>query len=185
MSYRYGVLLVLVALPLLLSSQLPVYSVYQVSVSGHFGSANYGPIVLPISANFNRNSVQVSLNLTGLTGNVNLVLYNASEVLYNASGAKVQPGGPIISKTKAELYSNKTFIGGKYYQAITLTKEDGAGNLTAVLYPINGAKGVASIIASYYTLPPSPAALPVSLTIIGIGIVWIAASVLTPRRTKK
>jgi len=177
-SYRYGVLLVLVALPLLLSSQLPVYTVYQTIVPVHFGAHNYSQIILPISANFNKNSVQVSLNLTGLTGKVNLVLYNAS-------GAEVQPGGPIISNfTKVELYSNKTFIGGKYYQAITLSKEDGARNLTLALYPINGAKGVASIIVSYYTLPPSPAALPVSLAMIGIGIVWVAVSALTSRRKK-
>jgi len=199
-SYRYGLLLLVVALPLLLASLLPTYVAESgdlaagaadvpLFVNGSTGmrAVVMSPVVANSSVDLDRYELLLYVNLTRFSGEAQFVLYNGSSlgwtlprsstgVLYAAANASPTRFG------LGKAYIERGLVGGKAYEVAELNMSEHLVNATAVVYASEGASGTVYLSESQRTLPVSPLALPVSLVIMASGVVLAAAGLLAGRR---
>ncbi|WP_449462970.1 hypothetical protein PQ610_01860 [Tardisphaera miroshnichenkoae] len=199
MNYRYGLIVIMVALPLILASQLPTYTVGPSTTLSTTLQPGSLKALGTFSFNYNTSEALIEVNATQVSGNFDLVVYNGTEVpivippanatgfVYNvslssaASGPK-DPTSIVTDISPAYLARLKPIIkqelsGGK----ISYAKVTPSYKLFSILLAVNSteASGRLTAVIRAQTIPVPSYYFSAGLALLLIGLVLFGVGLTT------
>lgn len=206
MNYRYGLLVIMVALPLVLATQLPTYTVLSSTVPTTLKPGS-SAVLGRFSFNYNASEAVIEVNATQVSGNFDVLIYNgtytgllvspssnSSGFIYNstspsaASGQASPTGIPTNIPTGTSVASlaslkplvKQEFFGGK----VGYVKVTPSYKLSSFWLVVNSteASGKLTVVMRDQTLPVPSYYLSAGLVLLLIGLALFAAGLATSLR---
>lgn len=200
MNYRYGLIVMMVALPLILASQLPTYTVSSARVSATLAPGDLKALG-GLGFNYNTSEAVIEANATQVSGGFELMIFNGSSLLligppsnfsgfvYNStlpSAASRPASYNGISTITVESLANlrpiikQQLSGGK----VSYVKVTPSYKLSSMWVVVNStdASGKLTAVMTTQTLPVPSYYLSAGLSLLLIGLILFVMGLLTSHR---